>query len=368
MTSRRKFFRVILGFFTTILTLKYSTIVNAMNPKPYHHLPDGTFRNPPGSPIREITRSSHSRGFFHFFYKGIIKKEIFGQKEIPDNIPLNHQIPEKQAIEQFYNNNDDVSITWLGHACFLIKLGNINLLTDPFLSKTAGIFGMGPSRYMPAGITVKNLPRIDTIVISHNHYDHLDTITLKHLKNKKNITVICPLKLSKLFYNLGYKKVMELDWYDAYKIESLMIKAVPTIHWSRRLGQKRNTTLWAGYVVHHANKKIYFSGDTAFGPIFSEIGKKLGPFDLSIISIGAYEPRDFMKASHCNPEEAAEITKILGSKNIFGMHWGTIRLSAENPWEPPKKFMHKAKLLGYHDYQIWQLAIGQTKGLNDVEK
>ena len=100
MTSRRKFFRVILGFFTTILSLKYSTIANAMNPRPYHHLPDGTFRNPPRSPIREITRSSHSRGFFHFFYKGIIKKEMFGQKEIPDNIPSDHQISEKQAIEQ----------------------------------------------------------------------------------------------------------------------------------------------------------------------------------------------------------------------------------------------------------------------------
>ena len=363
MTSRRKFFRVILGFFATLLTLKYSTIANTMKPRPYHHLPDGTFRNPPGSPIREITRSSHSRGFFHFFYKGIIKKEIFGQKEIPDNIPSDHKISEKKAIEFFYNNKDDISITWLGHASFLIKLGNINLLTDPFLSKTAGFLGIGPNRYIAPGIAIKNLPTINTILISHNHYDHLDVVTLKKIKNKSDITIVCPLRLSRTFINLGYKKVIELDWYDTQQIESSIITAVPTIHWSRRLGQKRNTTLWAGYVIHYMNKKIYFSGDTAFGPIFSEIGKKLGPFDLSLVSIGAYEPRDFMKASHCNPDEAAEITKMLGSNNILGMHWGTIRLSAEKAWEPPKKFKVKAKMLGYKDHQIWHLAIGQTKSL-----
>ena len=106
MTSRRKFFRVILGFFTTLLTFKYIIIVNAMNPKPYHHLPDGTFCNPPGSPIREITRTSHSRGFFHFFYKGIIKKEIFGQKEIPDNIPVFYL---NKTIEK--NNEQTMSFT-----------------------------------------------------------------------------------------------------------------------------------------------------------------------------------------------------------------------------------------------------------------
>ena len=110
-------------------------------------------------------------------------------------------------------------------------------------------------------------------------------------------------------------------------------------------------------------KKIYFSGDIAYGEVFSEIGKNLGPFDLSIVSIGAYEPRGMMKASHCTPEEAVAITKMLKSKNILGMHWGTIRLSAENPWEPPKKFYNAAKSNGYNDNQVWQLAIGQTKSL-----
>jgi len=116
-------------------------------------------------------------------------------------------------------------------------------------------------------------------------------------------------------------------------------------------------------MITYQSKKIYFSGDTAYGPMFSEIGKKLGSFDLTIISIGAYEPRSMMKASHCTPEEAVEISSMLGSKNILGMHWGTIRISAEDPWEPPKKFKKAAQLKGYQKNQIWQLSIGETRSL-----
>ena len=363
MTSRRKFFRVILGFFTTLLTLKYSTIVHTMNPKPYHHLPDGTFRNLPGSPKRVVSTNHSSLNFFRFFYKGIIKREMFDQKEIPDNIPPGHVLTKEQVLEQFKANTDPISITWLGHAAFLIKLGKEFILTDPFLSKTAGPLGIGPNRYVPAGIEISNLPEINTILISHNHYDHLDTTTLKKIKNKKNITVICPLKLSKTFTSLGYKKIIELDWYDENKNNNFTVTAIPAYHWSRRLGQKYNSTLWNGYMITYQSKKIYFSGDTAYGPMFSEIGEKLGPFDLSIISIGAYKPREMMQASHCTPEEAVDITSMLISKNILSMHWGTIRISAEDPWEPPIKFKKAAQLKGYQQNQIWQLAIGQTKSL-----
>ena len=236
-------------------------------------------------------------------------------------------------------------------------------MTDPFLSKTAGPLGIGPNRYVPAAMKVADLPEINTILISHNHYDHLDASTLKKIKNKKNITVICPLKLSKTFISLGYKKVIELDWYNENKNINFDITAIPAYHWSRRLGQKYNSTLWNGYTISYQSKKIYFSGDTAFGPMFSKIGEKLGPFDLSIISIGAYKPRGMMQASHCTPEEAVEITSMLTSKNILGMHWGTIRLSAEDPWEPPIKFKKAALVKGYHENQVWQLSIGETKSL-----
>ena len=361
MKSRRQFLKYMFGFITTLITLKYYKVVNAMNTLPYHHLSDGTFRNLPGSPKRGEYKSSG--GFFKFLYKGLVKREMFDQKEIPEYIPTNHSLSQNQALLQFKNNNDNISITWLGHAAFLIKLGNKNILTDPFLSKTAGPFGIGPNRYIPSGIKVLDLPKIDFILISHNHYDHLDSKTLLKIKNKKNITVFCPLKLSRTISNLGYNNVKELDWHEKESLLNISFTATPAYHWSRRLGQKYNSTLWNGYLINYESKKIYFCGDTAFGNMFSEIGNRYGPFDLTIVPIGAYEPREMMKASHCTPEEAVKITLMLRSKKILGMHWGTIRLSKENPWEPPKKFYNYAISNGYQDNQVWQMAIGQTKTL-----
>ena len=161
MKGRRQFLKIFLGFIATLISLKYYKIVNAMNKLPYHHLPDGTFRNLPGSPKREYKRSGN---FFRFFYKGIIKREMFDQKEIPDHIPENHFFSEKQSLIQLKENNSDISITWLGHAAFLIKLGKKNILTDPFLSKTAGPFGIGPNRYISSPIKISNLPKIDCIL------------------------------------------------------------------------------------------------------------------------------------------------------------------------------------------------------------
>ncbi len=360
MKGRRQFFKIFFGSIITIITIKYSKILNAMSDLPYHHMPDGTFRNLPGSPKRTLERSGN---FFRFFYKGIIKKEMFDQKEIPDNIPAEHFILEKEALSRYKNNKDEISITWLGHASFLIRLGNQNILTDPYLSKTAGPFGIGPSRYVPSGIQVSNLPKINSILISHNHYDHLDSKTLIKIKNKRDVKVICPLKLSKTVQNLGYNNVDELDWHENKKILDFEIIAMPAYHWSRRLGQKYNSTLWNGYVINYKKTKIYFSGDTAFGPVFKKLGNKYGPFDLTIVPIGAYEPRGMMQASHCTPEEAVQITQMLQSKKILGMHWGTIRLSAENPWEPPAKFEKAAKSSGYKDESIWKMAIGETRSL-----
>jgi len=361
MQGRRQFFKIILGLITTLITLKYYKLVNAMNTLPYHHLPDGTFRNLPGSPKRQ--KYKRSGNFFRFFYKGIVKREMFDKKEIPDNIPKEHSIDEKTALLQFENNTDKISITWLGHAAFLIKLGDQHILTDPYLSKTAGPFGIGPNRFMPPGISVSNLPNINCILISHNHYDHLDTKTFLKLQNKQDISVICPLKLSKTIHNLGYKNVSELDWHETKKVLDVEICALPSYHWSRRFGQKYNSTLWNGYLIKYLQKKICFSGDTAFGNMFSDLGDKYGPFDLTMIPIGAYEPRTMMQASHCTPEEAVQITTMLKSKKIVGMHWGTIRLSAEDTWEPPIKFINAAKKYGYNQDDIWKMAIGETRSL-----
>ena len=363
MKNRRNFLKVFYFFFMYLFSLK-STYIIAKEIRPYHHLSDGTFQNLPGITIKEfLTNDNNKFNFFRFFYKGIIKKEMFDRKEIPNDIPPTHALSQDQAIFEFNANKDNNSITWLGHASFLIRIKNFCILTDPYLTDIAGPFGIGPKRYVPSGIRIKELPKIDAILISHNHYDHLDVGTLNSIENKKNITIICPLNLSKIFYVLGFAKIIELDWNDSHEIENIKFTSVPAYHWSRRFGQKRNSSLWSGYVINSPSKNIYFSGDTAFGSIFKEIGKKLGPFDLSIVPIGAYLPRKIMQSSHCTPEEAVEITSMLVSNNILGMHWGTIRLSAENPWEPHVKFYNEALNQGYKKNQIWQLPIGGTKSL-----
>ena len=360
---RRTILKNIIILFIGLFSFKYIKIIQAMDNKPYHHLPDGTFRNPPGSPERDWSNTRRHGNFFKFFYEGIIKKRIFGKKQMPDYIPEGHFISEKLSINNFINNKNPVSVTWLGHAAFLIKVNEINILTDPFFSDHAGPSLVGPKRFIKPGISIANLPKIDIILISHNHYDHLDTKTLRKINGKKRIKVIVPLKLKNIVVKLGYRNVEELDWYDEVNVNHVKIISLPAIHWSRRLGQKRNETLWCGYKIIGNEKKIYFSGDIAYGKVFSEIGKNLGPFDLSIVSIGAYEPREMMKTSHATPEEAVQVTKDIKSNNILGMHWGTIRLSAEDLWEPPKRFNKTAKLQGYTEKQIWQLAIGETKSL-----
>ena len=360
MINRRYVLKILLGFFVSIF-MPTKGITN--NSSPYHHLPDGTFRNLPGLYYKENIQKRSRANFFKMFYRGIIKKELFGRKEIPDNIPKNHFISQDNALKLFYSNKDPITVTWLGHSSFLIKIKNKIILTDPYLSKIAGEYGFGPSRYVEPGIILKEIPKVDIILISHNHYDHLDTKTLFNLSGKKNIQVLCPLKLSYIIKNLGYEKVNELDWHESFFIDSIEITSLPAYHWSRRLGQKRNQSLWCGYLIKENYNKIYFAGDTAFGTMFDDIGRTYGPVDLSLLPIGAYLPRDIMQSSHCTPEEAVKIAKMMKSKNIIGMHWGTIRLSAEDPWEPPSSFFNAAIKANFKEDAIWKLAIGETRSL-----
>ena len=361
---RRTVLKNIIVLFIGLFSFRYIKLIQAMEKKPYHHLPDGTFRNPPGSPERDLTDSRRHGNFFKFFYEGIVRKRIFGKKQIPDFIPKKHFVSEELALTNFSENNDPISITWLGHATFLIKINKTTILTDPFLTDHAGPFLVGPKRFVEPGISIKKLPKIDIILISHNHYDHLDTKTLRRIKDKQNIKVIVPLKLKKIIENQGYKLIKEVDWYDEMNINNnVKLKCLPAIHWSRRLGQERNETLWCSYSIYANNKKIYFSGDTAYGKVFLDIANKAGSFDLSIVPIGSYEPREMMRTSHATPEEAVQVTKDIQSNNILGMHWGTIRLSAEDLWEPPVRFYQAAIKLGYNKNQIWKMFIGETRSL-----
>lgn len=347
--------QIITVFFLLVNVPSIANAEQQLATKPYHHLPNGRFRNPPGSPARDYKAIE----FVKFIFRRIVNSKH------PTNVPAEHVIPEAKALALLKAHQQQDFITWLGHATFLIHLNGKTIITDPFLTKTAGVWFVGPERYIAPAISINNLPPIDIILLSHNHYDHLDADTIKRLKNKDKITVIVPLKLAKLFKRYGYKHVIELDWYDSVSVDGLKITSLPAVHFSARGLFDRNKTLWSGYAIDSAKQRVYFSGDTGYGKVFKTIGERYGPFDIAILGIGAYEPRSIMKASHVQPEEAVNIAKDLRAKTLIGMHWGTIVLSDEPPFEPPKRFVQAAKKQGYKDSDIWIMRIGESKSLED---
>lgn len=246
-------------------------------------------------------------------------------------------VPRAEATE--------VRATWIGHATFLLQIGGLNVLTDPIFSERASPFSFaGPSRFLPAPLGVDALPPIDVVVLSHDHYDHLDEPSVKALARRfgTDLTWVTPLGYADWFAARGIERVRELDWWDAVEVgsdrtEPLEIVAAPAQHWTRR-GLAVNRRLWASFALRASGRSIYFGGDSGHFDGYPEIGRRLGPFDLVVMPIGAYEPRWFMKEAHMNPEEAVEAYVALGRSGAFvGMHWGTFRLTDEPPLEPPAR-------------------------------
>ena len=272
----------------------------------------------------------HKMASFKEFWKW--RKE--STKPEPISFPLVKNDP--RFLQQ---NRTQKTLTWIGHASFLLQIDGINILTDPHLTKRASpVIFAGPSRTTPPGLSIEDLPEIDIIVISHNHYDHLDyqtilQITRKQINNQPLILV--PLKLKKLLKSFGAKNVQELEWWDNTNFKNLTIHSVPVQHWSNR-SFNTNKTLWCGWVFESKNFKCIFVGDTGYSKDFLTIQKKFGFMDLALIPIGAYAPRWFMKDHHCNVEEAIQIHKDLKSKQSIAMHWGTFQLTDEPMDEPPK--------------------------------
>jgi len=311
-----------------------------------------------------------------FFTVGIISmsnkllaKEVFSKEIFKDGIFYNNYIDHKMTtFKQFWKwrkeskkpepmsfplakndptflqeNRSQKTLTWIGHASFLIQIDGINILTDPHLTKRASpVVFAGPSRTTPPGLDINDLPEIDVIVISHNHYDHLDYQTILNI-NRKQITnqplILVPLKLKKLVESFGARNVKELGWWDTTNFKNLNIHAVPVQHWSNR-SFNTNKTLWCGWVFENKNFKCIFVGDTGYSKDFATIQQRFGHMDLSLIPIGAYAPRWFMKYHHCNVDEAIQIHKDLKSKKSIAMHWGTFQLTDE-PMDEPIKLLKK---------------------------
>lgn len=316
--------------------------------KPQHHLSNGRFQNPPGSP----PNTSSFGDMFSF-----VMEKLFTADNL--SIPDDHILPA-QEFERQMAQASNPSVTWLGHAAFIIRTAGKVIITDPYLSTVAGPFGIGPKRYAQAPLSGADLPKADILLISHNHYDHLDAETVESYPYKSDTQVVVPLGLKRFFTDRGYAKVVELDWWQSQQFDNLNIRALPAVHFSSRGLFDRNKTLWASFAIESSEEKIWFSGDTARGEVFTEIGEKEGPFDYALMAIGAYEPRKIMQNVHVTPEEAVGVLKAVGAKKAIGMHWGSIMLTPEDPFDAPKRFKQAAIDQGYGEENAITLKIGET--------
>ncbi|MDA8842410.1 MBL fold metallo-hydrolase [Candidatus Pelagibacter bacterium] len=337
-----------------LIILFFNIELIAMEKLPYHHLPDGTFRNPEGSPVRAND--------VKFSYRTFIKEK----KKIDITVPKYHVIDKKIVKENLEKLKNDDYIAWIGHATFLIKLGETTIITDPVFSNNAGPLVFGPKRYVEPAIELKEIPKTDVFLLTHNHYDHQDMSTIRGFPYK-DAKVLVPLKLGKYFKK--YKDVNEMDWYDEIQINSdLKITLLPAVHWSKRSLTDTNKTLWGNFLIEYKNKKIFFACDTGYGNIYKDLGKKYGPIDLSMINIGAYDFRPMFDKSiyHTTPEEALIIAQDLKSKKVLGTHWGTFVLSLEPIMEPPVRFKDNAENYGFKKEDAITFNIGEIRPLKEV--
>ena len=309
------------------------------------------YRNPPGSPGRNLRLGEVMR----------VSYELLTRKRLPA-IPDGHVLTRADVHRQLAAASNS-SITWLGHAAFIIRIGGKTILTDPYLSKVAGPLGLGPSRYVPAPLKPSELPRADVLIVSHNHYDHLDDATIRNYPYKDTTQVVVPTGLASFFTARGYPKVVETDWWTTWTSDDLKITTLPAVHFSGRGLFDRGRTLWASFAIKAKDETVWFSGDTASGDIFKEIGEHLGPIDLALVGIGAYEPQSMMKSVHATPEEAIQIARAVRSKRAVGMHWGTIMLTPEDPFEAPVRFRQAAIDQNYGAENAWILSVGETRSI-----
>ena len=262
--------------------------------------------------------------------------------------------------------------TWIGHSTVLLQMGGINLLTDPVFSQRAfPVQWLGPRRVMDPGLALERLPPLDAILLSHNHYDHLDRPAVRRIaRAHPGATWVTPLGLGRYIRGWGAREIVELDWWGAVELHGLRITATPARHFSnRRLGD-RNRSLWCGFAVAGGGRRAWFAGDTAYHPEFGEVGSRLGPFDLVMIPIGAYDPRWFMERVHVDPEEAVRVYQDVIAPHpgaprplMLGIHWGTFRLTDEPMDEPPRRAAAGWREAGLEAERLWIAEFGETRSL-----
>ncbi|HEX2165843.1 MAG TPA: MBL fold metallo-hydrolase [Longimicrobiales bacterium] len=288
---------------------------------------------------------------------------------VAPNPPADAFPPAEPDIAAPRNATDELRITWIGHATFLIQLAGITILTDPMWSRRASPIGWaGPARLVPPGLGFDALPTVDVVVLSHDHYDHLDSRTVRRLQARfdRELTWVTPLGYASWLRRFGVENVVELDWWEAATVNTpggpLQVRATPAQHWSKRSPFGERTRLWSGFVLSAGPQaQVYFCGDSGYFGGFDAIGT-LGPFAASLMPIGAYDPRWFMKPAHMNPEEAVRAYTQLGDGGLFvAMHYATFRLTDELPLEPQQRADAAWRDLGLPPDRLWIPRHGETR-------
>ena len=258
----------------------------------------------------------------------------------------------------------------IGHASVLVQVDGSNLLIDPVYAPRLGpVPNTGPKRAQPPGIRIDDLPPIDAVLITHNHYDHMDVPAILRIAREHGARIIAPLGNDTILRRHDPALRVEIhDWGDRTPLsDRLTLHFEPSFHWSGRGVNDRGMTLWCSFVITGAEGGVlYHVGDTGYGDgsIFPRIRDRYGPPDAALLPIGAYEPRLLMRGSHCTPEEAVAIGRDWGAARLCAMHWGTIQLTDEPPFEPPGRFRAAASAAGYAGEDVWTLAIGETRILD----
>jgi L-ascorbate metabolism protein UlaG (beta-lactamase superfamily) len=230
-----------------------------------------------------------------------------------------------------------IAATWVGHATVLLRSASAAVLTDPIFSERASpVSWLGPRRVAAPGVDFDAIPRVDLVLLSHDHFDHCDLPTLRRLARRDDPLVLAPLGHGPLLVGAGLRRITELDWWQTHLCAGGMeATLVPALHWCRRRPFGTNRRLWGGFMLRAGGRLVYFAGDSGYGEtLFAEIGRRCGPPDLALLPIGAYEPRWFMRTAHMNPAEAVRAHMQVGARRSLAIHWGTFQLTDEGYRDP----------------------------------
>lgn len=271
------------------------------------------------------------------------------------------EIVKSPVVERV--DGGDLRVTFIGHATVLIQIAGLNVLTDPIWAKRASpLSWAGPKRFAPPGLDLDELPPIDAVVVSHNHYDHLSVSTLRELTRRGVPLVLAPLGNKELLDRRGIAGARDLDWWETHRIDDgVSITCVPAQHFSGRGLSDRMATLWGGFVIETPDGVVYYAGDTGVGPHFAQVRERFGPPRLAVLPIGAYRPAWFMQPVHVDPREAAEAHLTLGARTSLAVHYGCFELADEGPTTPVLELDEACTSLGIPRDEFWTLAIGEAR-------